>query len=62
MMQFEKKIKVRSTYDGEPIKKTLWARQFGVGTVMYDFYHQRWEVMEDINFDKYWFREAVTEK
>lgn len=62
MMQFEKKIKVRSTYDGVPIKSTAWARGFQLGSVLYDIYGQRWEVMQDIHFDKYWFREVVTEK
>lgn len=61
-MQFEKKIKVLQTENGETVKRTHWARLLSVGSTMYDMYGQRWEVMQDIHFDKYWFREVVTEK
>lgn len=62
MMQFTKKIIDKDWYEGKNVKRTKWAKQFGVGTVLYDIYGQRWEVMQDIHFDKYWFREIVTEK
>lgn len=54
MIEFEKKIKVQ-IYDKQV---TAWAKHHKVGTADYDIYGKYWEVGEDINFDKFWFREV----
>lgn len=62
MMEFEKKIKVLGNYGGAVVKLSTWAKGYKLGAELYDIYGQRWEVMEDVHFDKYWFRDVVTEK
>lgn len=59
MMQFKEKIKVfRITSEGR-VKKTMWAKHFKVGDMMYDEHALLWKVMEDVHFEKYWFIEDV---
>lgn len=36
----------------------LWAKHHKLGHKEYDLYGKMWEVGEDINFDKFWFREV----
>lgn len=55
MIEFKKKIVARG-YDRS--KMSLFAKRFKVGESEYDYYGKLWEVGEDINFDKFWFREA----
>ena len=54
MIEFTKKIKVTLGYDTQT---TVWAKNHKVGTATYDIHGKYWEVGEDFNFDKFWFRE-----
>ncbi|ALA06975.1 hypothetical protein AXI71_gp21 [Lactococcus phage GE1] len=58
MMQFKKTIETEIS-GGRGFYTTNWARHHKVGTVVYDVSGKRWEVCEDIYFDKFWFRETV---
>lgn len=50
MIDFKKKIK---GCDG-----SLYAKHYKIGTVAYDMEAKRWEVFQDIHFDKFWAREV----
>ncbi len=54
MIEFAKKIKVPVKYGHQTY---AWAKHNKVGTADYDVHGKYWEVGEDINFDKFWFRE-----
>lgn len=55
MIEFKNKIEVR----GIKYKPTkLYAKNFKLGDAEYDMYGKYWEIGEDINFDKFWFREV----
>ena len=54
MIKFKKKIKVPFNYETNKIE---WAKHNKVGTGMHDVHGKWWEVGEDFNFDKFWFRE-----
>lgn len=54
MIEFSKKIRVLVNYDKQ---SNSWAKHNNVGTIAYDIHGKCWEVGEDINFDKFWFRE-----
>lgn len=54
MIEFKKKIFISAW--GVP-KKSAFAKHYKVGHAEYDTYGKRWEVGEDVNFDKFWFRE-----
>lgn len=55
MIEIKKKIPALD-YFGD--YKFYYAKHFKVGTEQYDYYGNMWEVGEDINFDKFWFREV----
>lgn len=55
MIEFAKKIKIPFNYESTRIS---WAKHNKVGTAMYDTYGKYWEVGEDVNYDKFWFREV----
>ena len=42
---------------GYDTQTTAWAKHHKVGTATYDMHGKYWEVGEDFNFDKFWFRE-----
>lgn len=54
MIEFKKKI----TYWNESYMQYNWAKYNKLGTICYDQHGKRWEIGEDINFDKFWFREV----
>lgn len=54
MIEFKKKI---GTLDHSYDYKFYYAKHFKIGTQQYDYYGKLWEVGEDVNFDKFWFRE-----
>lgn len=55
MIEFKKKI-ITSYWSGE--KTSRFAKHYGVGTKLYDEHGRQWEIAEDVNFDKFWFREV----
>ena len=55
MIEFSKKIRVFVNYGKQ---SNSWAKHNSIGTKAYDIYGKKWEVGEDINFDKFWFREV----
>lgn len=55
MIEFEKKIIIGGEW--EKMSK-IYAKNCRVGYTLTDSYGKRWEVGEDINFDKFWFREV----
>ena len=57
MIDFKKKLKVSSIDDSKSYA-TIWAKHCRLGATIYDIYGKRWEVGEDVNFDKFWFREV----
>lgn len=54
MIEFKKKIKIIAG----GTKTSIYAKHYKVGVILHDDYGKRWEVGEDVNFDKFWFREA----
>lgn len=54
MIEFAKKIKCQTGIDFY----TVWAKHHSIGFGCYDHHGKYWEVGEDINFDKFWFREV----
>lgn len=54
MIEFKKKIKVSIGWN----IKSLYAMGLKVGEISYDKDGKRWEVGEDVNFSKFWFREV----
>lgn len=54
MIEFKEKIFISAW--GVP-KESAFAKHYKVGHAEYDIYGKCWEVGEDINFDKFWFRE-----
>lgn len=54
MIEFAKKIKTEANYG----KQTYaWAKHNKLGTTAYDIHGKYWEVGEELNYDKFWFRE-----
>jgi hypothetical protein len=53
MIEFKKKIRIWDSLES----KIKTAKHYKVGDKIYDTNRIRWEVGEDINFDKFWFRE-----
>lgn len=53
MIEFKDKIRIWESIES----KIKMARHYKVGDKIYDTSYIRWEVGEDINFDKFWFRE-----
>ena len=56
MIKFKKKLKVNSIDDSKSCA-IIWAKHCRLGANIYDIYGKLWEVGEDVNFDKFWFRE-----
>ena len=54
MIDWRKSIKVQCKYG---FTTSAFAKHNKVGTQAYDIYGKIWEVGEDVNFDKFWFRE-----
>ena len=54
-MEFAKKIEIQVSYEKQT---TTWAKHYKVGTAIYDIYGKFWEVGEDVNYDKFFFREV----
>lgn len=52
MIEFTKKIKVPVKYE-----TYAWAKHSKIGAGYYDVHGKYWQVGEDVNFDKFWFRE-----
>lgn len=57
MIEFKKKIKVMPV-DKSKDYATILAKHCRIGVTCYDLYGKMWEVGEDIDFDKFWFREV----
>lgn len=55
MIEFEKKIVIGGEWEKH---QKIYAKNCRVGYTLTDSYGKRWEVGEDINFDKFWFREV----
>lgn len=53
MIEFKNKIRIWDSIES----KIKTAKHYKVGDKIYDTSYIRWEVGEDINFDKFWFRE-----
>lgn len=56
MIEFKKKIKVKPYMPDAMMPNVLWAKHHKLGHKEYDLYGKMWEVGEDVNFDKFWFR------
>lgn len=54
MIEFKRKIRIWDSIES----KIKTAKHYKVGDKIYDTSYIRWEVGEDINFDKFWFREV----
>lgn len=57
MIEFKNKIKVKSYMPKSMMPNVLWAKHHKLCHKEYDLYGKCWEVGEDINFNKFWFRE-----
>lgn len=58
MIEFKKKIKVKPYTPQAMMPNKVYAQHYKLGYQEYDLYGKMWEVGEDVNFDKFWFREV----
>lgn len=55
MIEFKEKIIIGGEWEK---RQKIYAKKYRVGYTITDTYGKRWEVGEDINFDKFFFREV----
>ncbi len=55
MIEIKKKIVIGGEWEKH---QKIYAKNCRVGYTLTDTYGKRWEIGEDINFDKFWFREV----